>query len=235
MTTLSIQTAQNTLLQMREASLGERIIATFIDIGVMLVYAGVISIAVKISGLSWTKFLFVPLMFYSIVFELLWGRSLGKKILNLDIVHDSGAPLSFVHILLRWILRIVDVWMFMGSIATVSIILSKNGQRLGDLAAGTLVVKPKKLSTSLEKNYYNAEESYVAVFEEVKLLNDEDVQVAKDALEFLKDRGYGKAAGKILNRTRSFLEKKMKVESELKNVPFLKTVLKDYYILLTED
>lgn len=231
MTSLSIQTSQNTFLQMREASLGERIIATIIDIGVMAVYASIVTIVLQISGVKSTSFFFIPLMFYTIVFELIWGRTLGKKILNLEIIHESGAPLSFVHILLRWVLRIVDIWMFFGSIASVSIILSKKGQRLGDLAAGTLVLKSRKTTAFSEMNYYHPAENYVAVFEEVKLLNDEDIQVAKDALEFLKEKEYSTESVQIIKRVRNLLSKKMKVESELKNVPFLETVLKDYYTL----
>lgn len=231
MTILSIQTSQNTFLQMREASLGERIIATSIDIGVMAVYASIVAIVLKVSGSKSTSLFFIPLMFYTIVFELIWGRTLGKKILNIEIIHESGAPLSYVHILLRWVIRIVDIWMFFGSIATISIIVSKKGQRLGDLAAGTLVLKSRKAAVFSEMNYYNPEENYVAVFEEVKLLNDEDIQVAKDALEFLQEKGYTSETVQILKRVQSLLSKKMKVESELKNVPFLETVLKDYYSL----
>lgn len=228
---LSIKTSQNTQLNVSESSIGERIIATVIDLAVMAVYASVGAIIFRDNNNYLTFLYFLPLMFYSIVFELIWGKSLGKKILNLEIIHDSGAPLSFVHILLRWVLRIVDIWLFFGSVGTISIILSKRGQRLGDLAAGTLVVKSKKGFKNFEESYFVVENSYVPVFGEVKLLNDEDIRIIKEALGFVKEKGYAPPAGKILTRVRNFIENKMEVKSSLKNVPFLETVLKDYYAL----
>lgn len=227
----SIHTAQNTLVHMRVASLGERIIATLIDLAVMALYAFTVSIVYSINQANAVQFFYAPLMFYSLVFEIFWGRTLGKKLLNLDIIHESGAPVSFVQTLLRWVLRIVDLWMFFGGIAAVAVIVSKKGQRLGDLAAGTLVTKAEDVKKISGETYYTTDEEYVPVFEEVKMLSDEDLQVAKDALEFVKEKGFLPVTGEILNRSRTLLEKKMGVQSKLKNIPFLETVVKDYYTL----
>jgi uncharacterized RDD family membrane protein YckC len=230
MSTLSIETSQNTFLNLVEASIGERIIAALFDLMIMAVYAAIGVIALQNAPSAVKLIYFALLMFYSLGFELIWGGTLGKKVLKLEIIHESGAPVLFVHSLLRWILRIVDVWLIFGAIGTVVIILSEKGQRLGDLAAGTLVVRSKKRAKKMDAKFTEVEESYVPVFEQARLLTDEDIRIVRETLAFVKEKGFY-STGETIRRTRSFIEKKMDVKSDLKNITFLETVVKDYYKL----
>jgi len=69
------------------------------------------------------------------------GRSLGKALIGLRVVRDGGFPISLRESLVRNLLRIVDVLPWYYTVGLVSVVLSRDGKRLGDFAAGTIVVR----------------------------------------------------------------------------------------------
>ena len=78
---------------------------------------------------------------YDIIFEWLWrGQTLGKRIMRLRVVDASGLRLSFPQIVMRNVLRYVDLlpggYLVGGTVAMIN----RKGQRLGDVAAGTIVI-----------------------------------------------------------------------------------------------
>ncbi|MDA8016792.1 MAG: RDD family protein [Thermoanaerobaculia bacterium] len=86
-------------------------------------------------------FLFSISWFYGVVFEQLNdGTTPGKKILGLRVVHDDGTPVTVTGSLLRNLLRVADFLPMAYGAGLVALFLSKDCQRLGDMAAGTLVV-----------------------------------------------------------------------------------------------
>lgn len=79
---------------------------------------------------------------YFVLIEWLWnGQTIGKRMYRLRVIGEDGAPAGFVAILVRNVLRIVDFLPAFYGIGLLSIILSAKSQRLGDLAAGTYVVR----------------------------------------------------------------------------------------------
>lgn len=85
---------------------------------------------------------FVLELVYFTSWETVWsGRSLGKGILRLRVVADSGRPLSLQESLTRNLLRIVDMLPSSYLVGLCAMVLSPAGQRLGDVAAGTVVVR----------------------------------------------------------------------------------------------
>ena len=149
MTDFKIHTAQNTVLLQNKASLGERMIATLLDLLIIAAYAMVgtfLMAAMSFGGAAWLLY-FLPAYFYTLVLELVFhGQTFGKKVMKLKVVHGEGRNVPFSSYLLRWLLRIVDIWLLFGSIGTLSIILSRKGQRIGDIAADTIVVSIKNAS-----------------------------------------------------------------------------------------
>lgn len=88
---------------------------------------------------------FVITFGYSVVTE--WfnkGQTIGKSVLNLQVVDETGLPLSFSQVFIRNILRIVDTLPAFYLVGGVSVFASKRFQRLGDLAARTVVIKNRK-------------------------------------------------------------------------------------------
>ncbi|MCB5183539.1 RDD family protein [Streptomyces antimicrobicus] len=71
------------------------------------------------------------------------GRSLGKLACGLRVVRDDGGPIRFRHALVRGALGVVELLMTFGSVACIASLVSARGRRLGDVFAGTLVVRER--------------------------------------------------------------------------------------------
>jgi len=78
--------------------------------------------------------------FYPVFFELYWGATPGKKSMNLMVVQDNCTPVSFTASVLRNLLRAADFFPICYGVGLVTMVCSKDFKRLGDIAAGTLVV-----------------------------------------------------------------------------------------------
>lgn len=91
---------------------------------------------------------FVVTIFYAIALEWLWnGRTLGKRLLGLQVVDERGLNLTLRQIMLRNFFRIIDILPSMFYlIGATSCLFTKRCQRLGDIAAGTVVVRRTKLA-----------------------------------------------------------------------------------------
>jgi uncharacterized RDD family membrane protein YckC len=86
--------------------------------------------------------IFVVLFGYYIICEMVTaGASPGKRALGLRVIRDNGLPVGFTQSLLRNLVRIVDFLPWAYGVGLVAVFISRRSQRLGDLAAGTLVVR----------------------------------------------------------------------------------------------
>ena len=95
--------------------------------------------------------LFILPLAYFPVTETIWGRSLGKLVTGLIVVDKTGARPAFWRVLIRTLLRLVEVnpSLIGGIPAGICVIATKRKQRLGDLAAGTYVIPIKDLAAIL--------------------------------------------------------------------------------------
>jgi uncharacterized RDD family membrane protein YckC len=81
---------------------------------------------------------------YPLIFETATrGRSVGKMVMGLRVVADDGGPERFRQALFRALASVVEIWMFLGSPAVISSILSSKAKRIGDIFAGTIVVSER--------------------------------------------------------------------------------------------
>ncbi|MFD3808816.1 RDD family protein [Streptomyces sp. NPDC058619] len=71
------------------------------------------------------------------------GRSLGKLACGLRVVRDDGGPIRFRHALVRGSMGVVELLMTFGSVACIASLASERGRRVGDVFAGTLVVRER--------------------------------------------------------------------------------------------
>ncbi len=84
---------------------------------------------------------------YSIALEWLWrGQTLGKRLLRVRVIDEQGMRLQFSQVLIRNLLRPIDALPLLYVIGGVAMILSRRSQRLGDLAANTVVIRNPRLS-----------------------------------------------------------------------------------------
>jgi uncharacterized RDD family membrane protein YckC len=150
-------TPEAVALEFRTANLGSRILAYLVDMVVVVVGILVGLFAVALIGQAsdavvpdWVALTIVLVLLpawwlgYFIAFETLWrGRTLGKAALGLRVVTKEGAPVRFRHAAIRGLLGLVDFLLFGGFIAVVTILFSRDNQRLGDMVAGTLVLRER--------------------------------------------------------------------------------------------
>jgi uncharacterized RDD family membrane protein YckC len=88
---------------------------------------------------------FILSLGYSIFFEWFWrGQTIGKKLLRLRVMDADGLRLQFYQVLMRNLVRFADFLPGCYLVGGVACLLSRKGQRLGDLAAGTIVVHHRK-------------------------------------------------------------------------------------------
>jgi uncharacterized RDD family membrane protein YckC len=238
MSELQINTTQNVNISFRAASLGERILAFIIDAIVLLAYIRAAFYIVGLIGFdgiddTWSKIalvslLFLPAMFYTLISEVyMEGQTLGKKVMKIKVVKIDGYQASFLDYFMRWVFRLVDVYLIggTGSVAIISIAISKNSQRLGDMASGTAVISIKNLwninSTILEE----IEESYQPRFPSVINLSDNDMRIIKDTYQTsFKAKDY-----KTIDKLRIKVEEITKTQKgDLRNSEYLKIIMKDY-------
>lgn len=89
--------------------------------------------------------MFVGEWFYPVFFEVLWGGATpGKRALGLAVLHDDGTPVSWTASMVRNLMRAVDFLPLFYGFGIVSLLVSRDFKRLGDLAAGTVVVYREK-------------------------------------------------------------------------------------------
>ena len=158
-----IVTGEAVVLDLPCARFPARILSRIIDMAVELLLFGVISILVGIAdannsldsatvaALILTGFVLV-IVGYPVAFETLSrGRTLGKLALGLRVVADDGGPERFRHALVRALAGAVECWALFGVPALITSIFSARGKRLGDIFAGTFVLReraPRPASTA---------------------------------------------------------------------------------------
>lgn len=78
---------------------------------------------------------------YSVMFEVLWrGKTPGKAIMGIQVIHEDGTPVSWSASMLRNLIRFIDLLPFAYQVGLITMLLTRHFKRLGDLVAGTLVV-----------------------------------------------------------------------------------------------
>lgn len=145
-------------------------------------------------------------------------------VLHLRVVRLDGKKITFWDILLRWILRLVDITMTFGIIAMLSIIISKKMQRIGDFAAGTTVIRENQAITLERLSTNDTPEEYQVVFHQVNLLSDKDVSIIREVIkEVEKNKNY-----KLLEPLSFKIKELTGIQTDMVNVEFIKTVINDY-------
>ena len=249
MATIRVHTAQNVTLEYEVASIGDRIAATLIDYVILVAWgAAWVLLILKTGSASGSKptnwnlhdpatlaaillmFLIVsPYIFYNLVCEVfLNGQSIGKKARDLRVMRLDGTAPHLGDYLLRWLLRIVDMGPLNGMIAVVTIALNGKGQRLGDLAAGTTVVKLRRTAPQ-SAQLPTLPVGYQVVFPQAALLADHDLALVRQLMQQAAGReDYG-----LLNEVANKVKALTGIQTTLPDEPFLKTVLRDHAHLAT--
>lgn len=149
---MAVATPEGVTLEFTLAGVGSRFVAALFDSliqGAVMLALLLLTWAFESTFGDWVWALlflgvFVVYFGYDVAFETLnSGRTLGKQWTGLRVVKTSGAPVTFMTSAVRNLLRLVDMLPTMYGIGVVTILATSKNQRLGDLAAGTIVVRER--------------------------------------------------------------------------------------------
>ncbi|OLZ60888.1 hypothetical protein AV521_44525 [Streptomyces sp. IMTB 2501] len=146
-------TGEAVALELRPAKLPSRALAVLLDLVVAVIGYVVVTIVLVMTtasldeaaqmALSIATFLLVLVGGPIAVETLSHGRSLGKLAFGLRVVRDDGGPVRFRHALVRGAIGVIEILLTFGVVACIASLVSVRGRRLGDVFAGTLVVRER--------------------------------------------------------------------------------------------
>jgi uncharacterized RDD family membrane protein YckC len=234
MQTVRVRTTQNVLIEYPVASIGDRVLGHLVDKLILIAYSFAVGAALMTMEVEiwyvWFVLVVIPWMFYTLLFEILMnGQTPGKQFMKTRVVRLNGTPPSVGDYLMRWIFTFID-FIFFGAIALVAVAMGGKGQRIGDMVAGTSVVKLiEQREISAKEVFVTAEETHVPTFIQVTQLSDKDIELIQRALEVNRDHGNGQPVMVITEKIKTLLG----IQTDLPPVKFLYTIIKDYNTLTT--
>ncbi len=171
---LTIRTPEGVTFHIPLAGPVSRCLAWMVDAGCLLAGFQVVKVLINLLGMisSDVSMAFATLVFfvirtgYAIAMEWFWqGQTVGKRVFGLRVMDVNGLRLQPSQIIIRNLLRTVDSLPFLYLVGGITCLASRHGQRLGDLAANTIVIKSGRTATPdldliLERNRYNSLKIY---------------------------------------------------------------------------
>ena len=234
---ITTKTASQVIINFEIAPLGSRIGAFAIDMLILFGILFVIGFTISLLDFQgeWIGYLFFFIfLFYTLAFEIFTrGSTPGKRALGLRVLKFSGAPASILDYVIRWVFRWIDIWMTSGVVATAFNVSSPYGQRLGDMLAGTTVIKfDKKEKVSLKDILeMKSRKDYVPRYPQVAMLSDADMLLVKSSIfrfQHNKNPSHREAVQELVLKLKTELDITEKVANPLN---FLRDLLKDYVVL----
>lgn len=241
MNTVDILTAQNVRITFETAGLPLRVFAFLTD---LIIMGGVFGLYVLLltsfdaehSDLLLQLGAFLWFGFYSLFSEFFGnGQSPGKRALGIQVIKLSGDELDFFDCFSRWSTRLFEIYLSLGSIAAIFIAGKHKGQRLGDLLAGTCLIRKHSSSGFRLKDILrlNAmqKDTYHFTYPQAEKLHEKDVIRIKTLL-----RRKNRYPNKAHEEATEALCIKLKDLLGLAEIPenrelFLNTLVSDYIII----
>ena len=162
---LSIDTPELVAIEMPLAGIGSRFIALLVDY--LIWFAGLLLLGLLVTFLipnieafskisaQWATAIYIFIIFllnwgYFTLFEAFWnGRTPGKRVARIRVIQRSGRAIGLFESMARNLVRYVDQVPFFYGVGVIAMFVTKQHQRLGDLAAGTLVVRDREQEAPL--------------------------------------------------------------------------------------
>ncbi len=239
MRTVTVNTSNNVSIDYELATVQQRIMAFVVDAVILIVWSIIVQVMSK--GFASYKaavlqsLLMLPAMTYSLWCEaFLGGQTIGKRTSGLKVVRLDGRPASFNECFQRWVFRLLDIYITLGSMAVLFISSGIRAQRMGDILAQTVVINlnPRhslQIGDLLTMDERKEGENRLAG---VLRYNDDDMLTVKLALDRYK-KFRNDAHQKIIIKLTDKISAQMGIErSKIKDEHgFLKKVLQDYIVL----
>jgi len=256
MAVIKVPTSFNIDVEFEVPEFYRRLLALIIDMAIEFFYLKIIAEIIDRAELDFIGFLFLlPIFVYHVVMEITMnGQSAGKKIMGIKVVHENGGRASISQFIIRWLLRVSDVWMvalifvlaagigFGHDTETTILILavlaflitdivlvisSRKGQRIGDILAHTILIRTNARASIEETVFQEVADTYTPVFPQIMQLSDRDINAIKSILETARKKGDYAMAATASDKIKSHL----KIHSSMSPFDFLDVLLKDYNYL----
>ncbi len=245
MKTIDVKTTQNVVITYELASFKERFFAWFIDTLIKSIAVSIfLFLAFVVFEIDIEEVLivymictvFVTVTFYSLLFEALWhGQTPGKAILGIKVMKVNGRQTVFYDHLVRWIFRILDIYLSAGIFGSIVLLSNTRNQRLGDLLSNTCVIKLSKKNTSVTLKQLlelDSRISYEPVYLQIKNFREEDIVLIKQTLDRyqrFRNQGHKEALQELADKMADRLN--LRKEEIINPTNFLKTLIRDYVVL----
>jgi uncharacterized RDD family membrane protein YckC len=240
MTTINITTSQNIDVEYELGSVGDRIVGSIIDYLIIIAYVIIVFSLVGFGNFGsfvndngWLLIIILfPIVFYDLLSELLFdGQSAGKKVMGIKVISLSGEQPSFSQYLNRWIFRLLDFTLSSSMLAVIMTAVTERNQRLGDVIAGTVLIKTKTRTALTQTVYQKLPSTYVPSYPEAINLKDSDFQLIKEVVLTVKRTGNSMLAIQAQQK----IEQALNIMSrQAEPIVFLQVILSDYYYLTTQ-
>jgi uncharacterized RDD family membrane protein YckC len=261
MSIIQINTAFNIDLEFEIAEFHKRLLAYLTDFLLLIIYLWTMKtflyngIGIDFETNMGLDILLIslPMLLYSFLTELwLNGQTIGKKIMGIRVISLEGGEPTLGQYMLRWITKFFE-WPFlfgyiffskdalfayalvtgMFGIAVVIIIaVTPKNQRLGDLAAGTVVVNTKTQLTIDDTIFLDIKQTdYKVVFPTVMRLSDRDINTIKSVITLANKTGNYDMCNRVAMKIKDVL----KIQTDMHPDQFLEKLLEDYNYLATRE
>jgi uncharacterized RDD family membrane protein YckC len=257
MAVIKVPTSFNIDVEFEIPEFYRRLISLLIDVLIEFFYYKIlIKIDEDYFNIDPIGFLVVlPILFYHLAFEITMnGQSVGKKIMGIKVVDENGGRASISQFIIRWLLRVSDVWVvslvlllasgsvfgrdlestliIIGAFAflTTDIVLvvsSKKGQRIGDMLAHTILIRTNARTSIEETVFQEVADTYIPSFPQIMQLSDKDINAIKSILETARKKGDFNMAATASEKIKAHL----KIDTAMSPFDFLEVLLKDYNYL----
>ena len=227
----SINTSQNVNIQYEMAGMGDRVIALIVDLLILTGISIAVSLLLSSVKLSpdyktalYILFSFVAFLFQFIQEWFMNGQTVGKKYREIKVIHKSGHQASLWQIFIRNLIRPVDMIYGLGVLV---VFFSKKNQRLGDLAANTIITKHRKNDYLKASVLADDFDNYQAVYEKSDIfkLDENDIELIKELI----NRESTKQNWELVALLCKKIEEKSNTSKEsLNSLSYLKTIVKDF-------
>ena len=193
-----------------------------------------------------------PMLVYSLVTEVMMhGQTIGKKLMNIRVISLDGGEPELSQYLVRWMFKAYEwpfffgytflsrvslivyiiITGFFGIIVVIIIAVSKKNQRLGDLAANTVVVNTKSVFTVEDTVFMEIQQTnYVVKFPKVLKLSDRDINTIKNVTSMFYKNHNTETCGRVAMKVQEVL----KIQTDMYAIDFLEKLLADYNYLASK-
>jgi uncharacterized RDD family membrane protein YckC len=236
-----VLTTQNVAINYQVANIGERLLARLLDLVFFAVYLvlGFWAMGFALQGMDWQNMerysaalsiiITIPVLTYTLWCESVFnGRTIGKLIMGLKVVKTDGTPAGIGDFAYRWVMRLFEgEFAIFTCLALPVAIISGKGQRIGDMVAGTMVIKTKQKSSLRNTILQQINPQYRVVFPQVANLNDRDMNVIRDIMQQSFDTGNYHLLEYLGAKVKSIMGVSPPPQ-QLPTMQFLNIVLADY-------